>query len=307
MLMTLGLAASASAQGYPDHIVELVVPSTPGASADILGRVLADGMAAKLNAKFVVQNKPGGGGILGTAEAARAKPDGYTLFHGAIYSVTVQPLTERAASYTADSFEPICQTFKNDQAIVARQNTYKTLADIMNASKTKSGGLNYGIPGVGTIPHLSMAELAQISKVPFNQVPFRGPAEEITMTLGGQIDFSVVPLTAAAKSVIYMPALFAEKRNPHLPSVPTVKEQGYDVAPLSIGGLLAPKGIPADVKKKLEDACIAARDTEAFQRIVKSTFQPADYFADAAGFKKAYDKDVVDKRKLLTTLGMLKH
>jgi tripartite-type tricarboxylate transporter receptor subunit TctC len=307
LVASLGLAGSAAAQTFPDHLIELVVPSTPGASADILGRVLADGMAAKLNARFVVQNKPGGSGILGTAEVARAKPDGYTLFHGAIYSMTVQPLTERQTGYTADSFEPICQTFKNDQVIVARQGTYKNLADILAASKAKPGGLNYGIPGLGTIPHLSMAELSQISKVPFNRVPFRGPAEEITMTLGGQIDFSAVPLTAAAKSGLAMPALFAEKRNPYLPDVLTVKEQGYDVAPLSIGGLLAPKGLPADIKKKLEDACIATRDTEAFQRIVKSTFQPDGYFADAAGFKKAFDKDVDDKRRLLTSLGMVKN
>jgi len=305
--LALGQTGYAAAQTYPDHVIELVVPSTPGSSADILGRVLADGMAAKTGGKFVVQNKPGGGGILGTAEVARAKPDGYTLFHGAIYSVTVQPLTERAAGYTANSFEPICQTFKNDQVIVARPGTYKNLADIMTASKAKAGGLNYGIPGIGTIPHLSMLELSQISKVPFNQVPFRGPAESITNVMGGQIDFAVSPLTAAAKSGLFMPALFAEKRNPSLPDVPTVKEQGFDVWPLSIGGLLAPAGLPAAIKKKLEDACIAARDTEAFQRIVKSTFQPADYFADAAGFKKAYDKDVVDKRKLLTTLDMLKH
>jgi tripartite-type tricarboxylate transporter receptor subunit TctC len=307
LVASLGLGGSAVAQAFPDHLIEIVVPSTPGASADILGRVLADGMAAKLNARFVVQNKPGGSGILGTAEVSRAKPDGYTLFHGAIYSMTVQPLTERQTGYTADSFEPICQTFKNDQVIVARQGTYKNLADILAASKAKAGGLDYGIPGLGTIPHLSMAELSQISKVPFNRVPFRGPAEEITMTLGGQIDFSAVPLTAAAKSGLAMPALFAEKRNPYLPDVLTVKEQGYDVAPLSIGGLLAPKGLPADIKKKLEDACIATRDTEPFQRIVKSTFQPDDYFADAAGFKKAYDKDVDDKRRLLTTLGMVKN
>src|SRR4029078_12840542 len=99
----------------------------------------------------------------------------------------------------------------------------------------KSGGLNYGIPGVGTIPHLSMAALAQISKGPFNQVPFRGRAEWITMTLGGQIDFSVVPLTAAAKSGLYMPALFAEKRNPSLPDVPPVKAQGYEGAQIATG------------------------------------------------------------------------
>jgi tripartite-type tricarboxylate transporter receptor subunit TctC len=152
-----------------------------------------------------------------------------------------------------------------------------------------------------------MAELSQISKVPFNQVPFRGPAETITNVMGGQIDFAVSPLTAAAKSGLFMPALFAEKRNPDLPNVPTVKEQGYDVAPLSIGGLLAPKGLPADVKNKLEAACIATHDTEPFQKIVKNTFQPADYFADAAGFAKSLSKDVADKRKLLTSLGMVKN
>ena len=104
-----------------------------------------------------------------------------------------------------------------------------------------------------------------------------------------------------------MPALFAEQRNTSIPDVPTVKEQGFDVAPLSIGGLLGPAGLPADVKKKLEAACIAARDTEAFQRIVKNTFQPSDYFADSAGFAKSLNKDVADKQKLLTALGMVKN
>ena len=197
---TFGLAGSAAAQSYPDRIIELIVPSTPGSSADILGRVLADSMGSQLGQRFVVLNKPGGGGILGTAEVARAKPDGYTLMHGAALSITVQPLTERQTGYTANSFDPICQTFKNDQVIVARPGTYKTLADILAASKAKPGGLNYGTPGLGTIPHLSMAELAQITKVEFNHVPFRGPAESIQMTMAGQIDFAVAPLTAAANS-----------------------------------------------------------------------------------------------------------
>jgi tripartite-type tricarboxylate transporter receptor subunit TctC len=304
---SLALMGPAAAQSFPDHIIDIVVPSTPGSSADILGRVLADGMATKLGQRIVILNKPGGSSILGTADVARAKPDGYTLMHGAIFSITVQPLTERQTGYTAKSFDPICQTFKNDQVIVARQGTYKNLAEIMAASKAKAGGLNYGSPGLGTIPHLSMAELSRISKVPFNHVPFKGPAESIAMTLGGQIDFAVAPLTAAAKSGLFMPALFAEQRNTSIPDVPTVKEQGFDVAPLSIGGLLGPAGLPADVKKKLEAACIAARDTEAFQRIVKNTFQPSDYFADSAGFAKSLNKDVADKQKLLTALGMVKN
>src|ERR1043165_9100548 len=151
---TLVSAASAAAQAYPDRIIEMIVPSTPGSSADILGRILGDSMGAQLGQRFVVLNKAGGSGILGTAEVARAKPDGYTLMHGAAFSVTVQPLTERQTGYTADSFTPICQTFKNDQVIVVRPDTYKTLADILNAAKAKPGGLNYGIPGLGTIPHL---------------------------------------------------------------------------------------------------------------------------------------------------------
>jgi tripartite-type tricarboxylate transporter receptor subunit TctC len=305
--VTLGLTGSAGAQSYPERIIELIVPSTPGSSADILGRVLSDSMGAQLGQRFVVFNKAGGSSILGTAEVARAKPDGYTLMHGAAFSITVQPLTERQTGYTAESFTPICQTFKNDQVIVTRPDTYKTLADLIAASKAKDGGLNYGIPGLGTIPHLAMAELSQITKVPFNRVPFRGPAESIQMTIAGQIDFAVAPLTAAASSGLVMPALFAEKRNPAIANVPTVKEEGFDVSPLSIGGLYAPAGLPADIKKKLEAACITAKDSEPFQRIVKNTLQPSDYFADSAGFAANLNKDVEDKRRLLTALGMVKN
>jgi tripartite-type tricarboxylate transporter receptor subunit TctC len=304
---SLGLAGNAAAQGYPDHIVELVVPATPGSSADILGRVLADGMAAVLKQRFVVLNKPGAAGTLGMAEVARAKPDGYTLIHGAVYSVTVKPLTDPQMGYTAKSFEPICQTFKNDQVIVARPNTYKSVADLLAASKAKPGGLNYGTPGLATIPHLSIAELSQITKVNFNHVPFRGPPESIQMTAAGQIDFAVAPLTAAASSNLFMPGLFAQKRNPSIPNVPTVKEQGYNVAPLSIGGLFAPAGIPADVKRKLDQACVTAMNTEAFLRIAKNTFQPPDFKADSAGFKANIEQDASEKRRLLTALGMVKN
>jgi tripartite-type tricarboxylate transporter receptor subunit TctC len=302
----MGLTGPAAAQGYPSHNIELVVPATPGSSADIVGRVLAEGMTAKLGQPIIIQNKAGAAGMLGAAEVARAKPDGYTMLHGAVYSLTVQPLTERQSTYTRKSFDGICQTFKNDQVIVARPNTYNNLADILTASKAKPGGLNYGSPGLTTIPHLSMIELGRIAKVEFNHVPFRGPAESIQMTLGGQIDFAVAPLTAAASSGLAMPALFAEKRNASIPDVPTVIEQGYDVAPLSIGGLFVPAGTPADIKSKLDDACVTSMKSEAFQKVAKNTLQPADFMADSAGFTRNIDKDLADKQKLLTALGLAK-
>ena len=134
------LAGSAAAQGWPDRPIEMIVPSTPGSSADILGRVLTEEMAGMLGQRFVIYNKPGAGGVLGTAEAARAKPDGYMLMHGAAFSVTVQPMTERNAGYDLKSFEPICQTFKNDQVIVARPGTYKNSPRSSPRAKPRPAG-----------------------------------------------------------------------------------------------------------------------------------------------------------------------
>jgi len=300
------LTSDATAQSYPERTVEVQIPGTPGTSADIVGRVLLDGMSASLGQRFIPLNKPGAGGVVATTAVAQAKPDGYTLLHGAAWTLTAAPLTELHTPYTRASFEPICQTFKNDQIIVARPNTYKNVADLIAAGKAKPGGLNYGTPGIGSIPHLAMVELSQIAKVEFNQVSFRGSSEPVQMTFAGQIDFGVTPLTAAAGTTLVMPGLFATRRNPSIPDVPTVAEQGFDVAPLSIGGLYAPAGIAAGVKDKLEAACMAAMQTDAFKLMAKNTFQPSDFSGDSRVFSRNIDKDVGDKRRLLTALGMTK-
>jgi len=308
MAMAIGAAAAsgptgAAAQTYPDRVVQIIAPATAGSSADILGRVLADGFSARLGKPFIIVNKPGASGVLGTADVARANPDGYTLLHGATYSITVEPLTDKQAGYTLKSFTPICQTFKNDQVVVVPPNSpLKTAHDIVEAAKRKPGAVTVGIPGIATIPHLAMIELADQAKVQFNDIPFKGPAEEIQNVRSGQIDFAAVPLTAAAGSGLPMPGLFAEKRNPSLPNVPTFKEQGYDVAPLSFGGLLGPAGMPDAVTRKLEAACIAVMKSDAAQRVVKNTMQPADYFADSAGFAQNLALDAAEKARLVPML-----
>jgi len=306
-LAALGLAQSALAQGYPERTVEITVPSTPGATADVLGRVLADGLSQQLGQRFIIINKAGASGVIGTAAVAQARPDGYTLLHGAAFSLTVQPLTDMQAGYNHKSFEPICQTFKNDQVIVARPDSaFKSAQDLIAAAKAKPGRLNYGHPGTATIPHLAMIEFARMANVEFNQVPFKGPAEAIQMTHAGQIDFAAVPLTTAATSGLRMPGLFAAIRNPAIPDVPTMKEQGFDVAPLSFGALVGPAGLPADVKRKLGGACKAAAQSEAYVRLAKSTFQPSDYYGDSATLAGNLEKDVAEKKRLLATLGLLK-
>jgi len=301
--VAFGIAHGAKAQSYPERVVQILVPATPGSSADILGRVLADGFSSRYGKPVIVVDRPGANGVIGTADVARAKPDGYTLMHGATYSITVQPLTDAHAGYTVKSFTPICQTFKNDQVIVVPPDSpLKTARDIIEAAKRKPGALNVGIPGIATVPHLAMVALAEIAHVEFNNVPFKGPAEEIQNVRSGQIDFAAVPLTAAAGSKLPMPGIFAETRNPALPNVPTFKEQGYDVAPLSYGGLLGPAGMPKAVTQKLEAACVAVMKGEAAQRVVKTTMQPADYFADSAGFTRNIAIDAAEKARLVPML-----
>ena len=295
--------AAAAAQAYPTRVVQIIVPATAGSSADILGRVLADGFSSRLGKPVIVVDKPGANGVLGTADVARANPDGYMLMHGATYSITVQPLIDKQAGYTIRSFTPICQTFKNDQvAVVPPNSPLKAARDIVEATRRRPGGLNVAVPGIATIPHLAMIAWADQAKVAFNDVPYKGPAEEMQAVRSGQIDFAVVPLTAAAGSGLPMPGIFAETRNPALPDVPTFKEQGYDVAPLSYGGLLGPAGMPADVTAKLEAACVAVMKSDAAQKVVKHTLQPAGYFADSAGFARNLATDTAEKNRLVPLL-----
>jgi tripartite-type tricarboxylate transporter receptor subunit TctC len=299
--------SSALAQSYPERTVEITVPSSPGATADMLGRVLADSFTQQLGQRFIVVNKAAASGVVGSAAVAHARPDGYTLLHGAAFSLTVQPLTDKQTGYTHKSFEPICQTFKNDQVIVVRPDSpLKSAGDLIAAAKAKPGGLNYGHPGIATIPHLAMIEFSRMAAIEFNQVPFKGPAEAVQMTLAGQIDFAAVPLPTAAASGLRMPALFAPIRNPAIPDVPTMKEQGFDVAPLSFGALVGPAGLSADITRRLADACRAGAQSDAYVRLAKNAFQPNDYYGDAAALAANMEKDVAEKKRLLGSLGLLK-
>jgi tripartite-type tricarboxylate transporter receptor subunit TctC len=305
-MVALG-AMPAAAGEYPEHTVEITVPSSPGATADMLGRVLADSFTRQLGQPFIVVNKAAASGVVGSAAVAHAKPDGYTLLHGAAFSLTVQPLTEMQAGYTYKSFEPICRTFKNDQVIVVRRDSpLQSVRELIAAAKVKPGALSYGHPGIATIPHLAMIELSRLAGVEFNPVPFKGPSEAVQMTLAGQLDFAAVPLPTAAASGLSMPGLFAPKRNPAIPEVATLREQGFDVAPLSFGALVGPAGLPPDITRKLVDACRVAAASDAYVRLAKNAFQPDDYYCDDVALAENLASDVAEKRRLLGSLGLLK-
>ncbi len=221
--------------------------------------------------------------------------------------MTVLPLTNKQVGYDHKSFEPICQTFKNEMVMVVKPDSpFRSVGDLVAAAKQKPGAINYAHLGVASIPHLAMIEFSQTARVEFNAIPFKGDADVMQQVLGGQVDFGAVVLSSAAGSGLRILGVFANQRNPSTPDTPTVKEQGFAVAPSSFGGLSAPAGITAEVKRKLADACKAAAQGEMYAKLARSVFQPDDYYADGASFAKSLDLDVADKSRLLATLGGVK-
>ena len=291
---TMGALAAAVLCAMPagvaaqDRVTEIVNPYPPGGATDLMGRALMDGMATHLGQRFIFINRPGANGAIGTAAIARAAPDGHALLFTAAVSMVVNPLTQANPGYTLKSFDHLCQTFKNEMVIVAHpQSPFKSVADIVKAAKEKPGAVNYGILGIGSIPHLAMVELSQAAKVQFNAIPFKGDSDVLQQVHGGHVDFGAAVLASAARSGLTILGIFSQQRNPSIPDVPTVREAGYDVAPFSIGGLSAPAGLPAETRTKLEAACKAAASSENYVKVMKTIHQPADYYESGADYAKA--------------------
>jgi len=286
---------------YPNRVVKVVNPYVAGSTTDLLARALAAGLSSRLGQQFIIENKPGAGGALGTASVARADADGYTLLFAPALVLSVYPQARKDTGYTPDTLAPVCQTFVNAMALaVAPGSPIKNVADLVAAAKQKPGALNYGHQGIMTIPHLAMEEFLQNAKIDIKDIPFRGEPLVMTDLMGGRLDVASIVLGSAAGQNVRVIGVFAESRHPAFPNVPTVKEQGYDVSPASFGGLMAPAATPAPVLAKLSNACAGAAKDDAYATTAKRAAQPNDYYADAAGFKQRLQRDIERKAAVLT-------
>lgn len=310
LLIAAGLlSGNARAADYPDHTVDLVIPYAAGGGIDILLRALGEGLSTHFHKPFVVSNRTGAGGAIGVAYVARSAPDGHTLLFVPALVYSVLPYMQSNVGYNDKSFVPICQTFENQMALIVKPDSpFKTAGDIVAAAKAKPDGVAFGSTAVGTITHLAAAALADAAKVKLNHVPFRGDADLMGQLIGGHLDFASVTLAsaAAAGASVRVVGIFAEARNPSLPDAPTIKEQGYDAAPTSFGGLFAPAGTPADVVQKLEVGCKFGVEQQAYVKLAQQFHQGKHYYADAATFAKRLAADVVDKHALLQRIGLIK-
>ena len=296
------LAGAAHAQDYPNRVVKVINPYPAGSTTDLLARALAVGHSTRLGQQFVVENRGGAGGAIGTAAVARSDADGYSLLFAPALVVSVHPQERDDTGYRPDALVPICQTFVNAMALAVKaESPIKTVADLVKAAQASPGALNYGHQGPMTIPHLAMEEFLGYAKIGINGVPYRGEPAVMTDLLGGRLDVASIVLGTAQGQgdKVRVIGVFAETRHPTFPDVPTVREQGFDVSPASFGGLLAPAATPAPVIARLAEACaVAAKDT-AYVTATQGAAQPPDYYADGALFRQRLQRDIERKAEVI--------
>jgi len=248
--------SAAAAQDYPAKPIKLIVPFPPGGGTDIAARTLAGRLTEIDKWTFVVENKPGAGGNLGVEQAVRSPPDGYTLVIGQTSNLAINPALYAKLPYDPlKDLSPVALIVSAPVVlVVAADSKTRSLADLLGAAK--SGTVTYASPGNGTVSHLAGELLQRATGVRLVHVPYKGAAQALTDTLGGQVQSFMSSVPSALGQLrggrLRALAVTSAKRSPELPNVPTVAESGFPGFEANTWyGLLAPAGTPAGVIARL--------------------------------------------------------
>lgn len=257
------------AADFPTKEVQVIIPWAAGGATDLIFRALAATSGKYLGQAVVVINRPGGAGAVGYTEGAQAPPDGYTLT-AAVTPLAILPHQVKT-SFTYKSFEPIINFVSDPSMFLARSDApWKTLKEFLEYAKKNPNMITVGNSGAGGGVHLVALAFEKAAGVQFNHIPFSGGGPSVTALLGGHINaVSVSPpegITHVSAGKLKIIALFADKRLEMFPNVPTVKEQGINFSMGMWRGLVAPKGTPAEVIKKLHDAFRKGMDDPVFKK-----------------------------------------
>ncbi len=302
--------ASAQAQPYPQRPIRLMVSFGPGSGADAIARIVAEGLAEQLKVGVVVENREGAGGAIGTAAAARAPNDGYTLMLG-LSTMTVSPHMQATPSYDpVKDFTPIIKLAELPLLLVCGMDApFRTLAELVAEARRQPGKFTYATSGKGSPSHLSIEMIRQSTGIDVRDVPYRNVGQALTDVVTGQVSFYFPGITGAAPHVtggrLRALAIGATRRSAQLPDVPTLVEalgvQGLEV--ITWYGLFAPTGTPAEVLARVHSAAAAAMATPAIrERILKTGADIA--LAPGAEFAREVQNDDARYGKLIRSLGL---
>lgn len=275
----------AHAESYPAKPIQLVVPFPPGGAVDIVGRLISKKLGDRLGQPVVIENRAGAGTIVGAAYVASAASDGYTLLISSGSTFTVNPALKTKLPYDpVKSYEPIGMVARVPLILLANRDVpVNNINQLIAAVKAAPDKYTYGSFGSGTTGHFAGELMWSAIGIKLLHVPYRGSAPAMTDLMGGQIPFTVDTVAAALPQLksgkIKAIAVTGASRAPQLPDVPTVAEAGFaGFAADSWLAVVAPHGLPADVKAKLEKALAETMaDDEISTRLV------------ASGLVKAYE------------------
>lgn len=300
---TTGLAlalGSAAAQNFPSRPIKVIIAFPAGGPTDFVGRIVTDKMKELLGQPVLIENKGGAAGTIGADAVAKAEPDGYTLFLTTVGAVALTPHMRKQMPYDAiKDFASVSLVVRNTTVLVVRsEDSVKTTKELVALAKEKPNTIPFASTGTGTTPHLAMELLQDAAGVKFLHVPYRGAAPALTDLLGGQVkavalDVPVI-LTQIQGGKLRALGAASDTRNPMLPDVPTLAEQGYpNTQSDNWYALLAPAKTPKAIIDKLNKAVHdAVADPAVKDQLVKSGAIPAPNTPDEmnAMLKSEYER-----------------
>ena len=297
-------AFSTAYADYPDKPIKLIIPYPPGGSTDIAARIIISAAPMHLPQPFVIQNIGGAGGSIGTNEAAKAKPDGYTLIIGANATNTYIPLSQKVP-YGKDDFIPIAQITASP-TIMADQGSspYKTIHDLIDKAKKEPNTLKYSTAGVYSAHHVPTVLFSQKTGIKMKHIPYAGGAQAMTALLGGHVDLNPnypSPLSSGIKAGTIRPlAVTSNDRIKAYPDLPTLKELGIDVVVEQWQAVLAPKGTPEPIVKALREAFKKICSDNLYITMLEKMGEEVKY-VDGPEFGKFWEKNWKDTQDLFAS------
>jgi tripartite-type tricarboxylate transporter receptor subunit TctC len=254
------------AQDFPSRTIRMVVAFPPGGPTDLVARVLADKLKTSLGQTVIIENKPGANGAIGADYVAKGEADGHLLFMTTAGAVVITPHLSKTNYDPLRDFAPVTLVVRVSTICVVQEDSpLKSAKDLIALGKEKPGAVPFASTGMGSIPHLAIELLQSAANVKFLHVPYRGAAPAINDLLGGQVTVlcadTPVLLPQIRGGKLRALAVASPSRNPALPDVPTLIEEGYtNTVADNWYGLLAPAKTPPAVVAKLRDATAAALD-----------------------------------------------
>ena len=257
LLFAAAAGAQTAGADYPSKTIKIVVPFTAGSATDIMARVVGERLSASTGQAVVVENRPGAGGTLGSAQVARSEPDGYTLLVVSTGHVVNPTLYPGLGYDTVGDFAGVSPLAALPSVLVVGAGSpIKSVAELIAAAKDKPGQLNYASAGVGSATHVNAEKFRSAAGIQVTHIPFKGTPETIVETSSGRVDFMFTPVLASIPSIrdnrMRALAVSTAKRSSALPDVPTVAEAGIPGFVFDFWiGLLAPVKTPRAVVNKL--------------------------------------------------------